>query len=54
MSPHSTEREELLRALSTDEARGLSAEQIPALQSEHGTNRLTEKKKKTMLMEDAY
>ena len=48
MSPHSTQKEELLTSLSTDEARGLTDEQVKTLRAEHGENRLQEKKKKTM------
>ncbi len=49
MSPHSTNREELLHALSTNEERGLTSAQIDALRAEHGENKLSEKKKKTMV-----
>ena len=48
MSPHSTQKEELLTSLSTDETRGLTDEQVKMLRAEHGENRLQEKKKKTM------
>ena len=48
MSPHSTQKEELLTSLSTDETRGLTDEQVKTLRAEHGENRLQEKKKKTM------
>ena len=48
MSPHSTQKEELLTSHSTDEARGLTDEQVKTLRAEHGENRLQEKKKKTM------
>lgn len=47
LSPHSTEREALLNALSTDETRGLTEEQVQALLQTHGENKLSEKKKKT-------
>ena len=48
LSPHSTQKEELLTSLSTDETRGLTDEQVKMLRAEHGENRLQEKKKKTM------
>ena len=48
LSPHSTQKEELLTSLSTDETRGLTDEQVKTLRAEHGENRLQEKKKKTM------
>ena len=48
LSPHSTQKEELLTSLSTDETRGLTDEQVKSLRTEHGENRLQEKKKKTM------
>ena len=49
MSPHNTSREELLKALGTDAGSGLTGEQLAALTETYGKNRLSEKKKKTML-----
>ncbi|MBE6658546.1 MAG: calcium-translocating P-type ATPase, PMCA-type [Ruminococcaceae bacterium] len=49
MSPHSTNREELLKALAADEERGLNTAQVEALRQTHGYNKLSEKKKKTAL-----
>jgi len=49
LSPHSTNREELLKALAADEERGLNTAQVEALRQTHGYNKLSEKKKKTAL-----
>ncbi len=46
---HSNTKEEVLKLFSTDEAKGLSSEQVTKLQSEFGENKLTEKKKKTIV-----
>ena len=47
MTPHSTSRDEVLKSLSTDSAKGLSSEQVGSLRSEFGENKLSEKKKKS-------
>jgi Ca2+-transporting ATPase len=47
MTPHSTNRDEVLKSLSTDSTKGLSSEQVGSLRSEFGENKLSEKKKKS-------
>ena len=47
MTPHNTNREDVLKALSTDGAKGLASSQVAALRSEFGENKLSEKKKKS-------
>ena len=49
MTAHSKTAEEVLRELSTDQARGLSAEEAAARRAQYGPNKLREKKKKTNL-----
>ena len=49
MTAHDKTREDVLKALSTDEKTGLSAERAKELLTKHGENKLSEKSKKTML-----
>ena len=49
MIPHSTQREELIKTLSTDKSSGLSEKAAELLLEKHGLNKLKEKKKKTFL-----
>lgn len=48
MIPHSQKREDILRELSTDAERGLTASQVSERIEKFGHNRLKEKKKKSM------
>lgn len=47
MTLHHQPKEEVLQILSSDTAKGLSANQVAELQAKHGPNKLREKKKKT-------
>jgi len=49
LNAHSRTREEVLKELSTNAEKGLTAAQIADLQQKHGPNQLREKKKKTNL-----
>ncbi|MBQ4346956.1 MAG: HAD-IC family P-type ATPase, partial [Firmicutes bacterium] len=49
MLPHSENKEELIKAYQTDKEKGLEPEAIRKLLSQHGENRLREKRKKTNL-----
>lgn len=48
MIPHSTPANELIESLSTNEIKGLTIEKVRELQSQHGLNKLKEKKKKSL------
>ena len=47
MNPYFDSKEEVLTALESDEAQGLSSEQVKSKQAQFGRNQLVEKKKKT-------
>lgn len=49
MTAHNKSKNEVLTDLSTSMEKGLTAEQVAALQEKHGANKLREKKKKTTL-----
>ena len=49
MLPHSMKKEQLIEELSSDQMKGLTSEKATELLSQFGSNKLNEKKKKTML-----
>ncbi len=49
MLPHSMKKEQLIEELSSDQMKGLTSEKATELLSQFGSNKLIEKKKKTML-----
>lgn len=49
MNYHHISKEDVLKKLGTDTHQGLSTEAVTALQSKYGANKLSEKKKKTLL-----
>ena len=47
---HSTEKDELLSFFDTDREKGLTGEKASKLLEKYGTNKLREKKKKTLII----